>query len=236
MTGNVGTPAGEADRVKSIRIEDALGVCGVREDTRLLAEIADAPQPGRALDLGAGSGYVAIYLALRGWQVDAVDVSPRALEQARHNAELNGAAPRIFHSDLFSAVEGVYDVIACNPPMRADETERSRMVTAALRRVGALANLAMRITQPVLERKRLGFLAELTAAARGYLAPPTPANPDGGRLLLVISPLEETELPRLVPGLVRQASRRVESIPGLNVVTYTFRAATSDPTPMTSDQ
>jgi len=217
------TPAGD-----SIRIENALGVCNVREDTRLLAEIANAGAPGRALDLGAGSGYVAIYLALAGWQVDAVDVSQRALEQTRHNAEINGAVVNVFYSNLFSAIEGMYDVIACNPPMRADETERSRMLTASLRRFGALANLAMRITQPVLERQRLGFLASLTTMARNHLAAPTPTHPDGGRLLLVISPLEEVELPRLAPGLICQASRRVESIPGLNVVTYTFRAAASD--------
>ena len=205
----------------AIHIEDALGVCGVREDTWVLAEEACGRNAGnsrRALDLGTGSGYVAIYLALHGWQVDAVDVSPRALELARRNAELNGVAPRVFQSNLFSAVRGPYDAIACNPPMRADETEGSRLVTATLRRIGAVANLLMRVTQPVLERKRLGFLAQLAGAARGHLAL-------GGRLLLVISPLEEVELPKQVPGLWVQASRRVESIPGLNVVTCVFDEA-----------
>jgi release factor glutamine methyltransferase len=205
----------------AIRIEDALGVCGVRDDTRLLAEEThggNATSLGRALDLGTGSGYVAIYLAQRGWQVDAVDISPRALALARHNAERNGAAPRIFQSNLFSAVRGPYDAISCNPPMRADETEGSRLITATLRRVGVLANLLMRVTQPVLERKRLGFLTQIAREARGHLAP-------GGRLLLVISPLEEVELPRLVSGLRVRASRRVESIPGLNIVTFAFAEA-----------
>jgi methylase of polypeptide subunit release factors len=199
-----------------IRIEDALGVCGVREDTRMLAvTAADAPRPGRGLDLGTGSGFVAIYLALAGWQVDAVDVSPRAVELARHNAALNEVSFRIYGSNLFEAVDGAYDVIACNPPMRSDETEASRMVTASLRRVGALANLLMRITQPALERKRLGFLADLASRAEQHLA-------HGGRLLLVISPLEEKELPARVPGLVRLASVPVAGIPGLNVTTFGF--------------
>ncbi len=205
----------------AIHIEDALGVCGVREDTWVLAEEARGRNAGnsrRALDLGTGSGYVAIYLALHGWQVDAVDVSPRALELARRNAELNGVAPRVFQSNLFSAVCGPYDAIACNPPMRADETEGSRLITATLRRIGAVANLLMRVTQPMLERKRLGFLAQLAGEARVHLAP-------GGRLLLVISPLEEVELPKRVPGLRVQASRRVGSIPGLNVVTFVFDEA-----------
>lgn len=201
-----------------VAIDDAAGVCGVRDDTRLLAAAAhDGRRPGRGLDLGTGSGYVAIYLALHGWQMDAVDVSPRALELARHNAERNAVTLHIFQSDLFSEIREVYDVIACNPPMRGDETEASRLLTASLRRIGPLANLLMRITQPILERKRLGFLAEIATRARGHLAP-------NGRLLLVISPLEEVELPGRVPGLVRTDSRRVDSIPGLNVTTFVFRA------------
>jgi release factor glutamine methyltransferase len=210
----------------TIHIENALGVCGVREDTRLLAETAAQGRPGRGLDLGTGSGYVAIHLALAGWQVDAVDVSPRALELARHNAEINGVTVpgtagrtmRVFQSDLFSAVQGPYDVIACNPPMRGDETEGSRLLTATLRRIGPLANLLMRLTQPVLERKRLGFLTQIAREARLHLDP-------GGRLILVISPLEENELPRLVPGLVRRESRPVAAIPGLNVVAFVFGEA-----------
>ncbi len=200
----------------SIHVEDALGVCGVREDTRLLAEsAAGVCDGGRALDLGTGSGYVAIYLAQHGWQVDAVDISPRALMLAQRNAERNGVALRIFRSDLYDAVQGPYDVIACNPPMRRDETETSRLLTAALRRIGPLANVLLRLTQPLLERKRLGFLAEIAAGARPHLAA-------GGRLLLVISPQEERTLAGLVPGLVPTGSRPVEGIPGLNVAAFVF--------------
>jgi release factor glutamine methyltransferase len=198
-----------------IRVQNALGVCSVREDTRLLAEVAAAGRPGRGLDLGTGSGYVAIYLAQRGWDVDAVDVSPRALALARRNAELHGVSPRIFHSDLFSAVQGPYDVIACNPPMRADETEGSRLLTTTLRRIGPLANLLMRVTWPMLACKRLAFLARIARGARALLAP-------DGRLILVISPGEEAALPGVVAGLLCQESRPVAAIPGLNVVTFGF--------------
>ena len=47
----------------------------------LVAEIA-AETPGRALDVGCGVGNDAIWLALRGWQVTAVDVSQAALDRA----------------------------------------------------------------------------------------------------------------------------------------------------------
>ncbi len=204
-----------------IRIEDALGVCNVRQDTRLLAQEAgralSRPVTRRALDLGTGSGYVGIYLALCGWQVDATDISPRALKQAQHNAALNGVQMRVLRSDLFDAVEGPYDVIACNPPMRGDETEFSRLLTTTLRRVGPLANLLMRLTQPVLERKRLAFLAQIVEGARQHLHP-------AGRLVLVISPWEAEALLARVPGLNLIASRPVETIPGLQVVTYGFTA------------
>lgn len=201
-------------------VEDALGVCGVRDDTRLLAEAAyesvcSAGRPCRGLDLGTGGGYVGIYLALKGWQVDAVDISPRAIILAKHNAELNGVAPRIYQSNLYSDVQGQYDVIACNPPMRADETESSRLVTASLRRFGSLANALMRVTQPVLERKRIDFLAEIAQGARPHLTPT-------GRLLLVISPLETAEVPGKVPGLVHVNSKPVGSIPGLEIATFKF--------------
>lgn len=205
---------------RNMRVDDGLGVCGVRDDTRLLAETAyDAMgrscTPCRALDLGTGSGYVAIYLALKGWQVDAVDISQRALALAQRNAELNGVAPRIYESNLYSEVRGQYDVIAFNPPMRSDETEGSRLVTATLRRVGPLANALMRVTQPVLERKRLDFLAEIARGARPHLAA-------DGRLLLVISPLETAEVPAKVPGLTHESSRTVETIPGLEVAVFKF--------------
>jgi len=204
----------------AIRIENALGVCTVRGDTRLLAELAGerpAP-PGRALDLGTGSGYVAIYLARHGWDVDAVDISPRALELARRNAALNNVAPRIYASDIFGSVNGPYDVIAFNPPQRGNETEDSRLITATLRRLPALSNLLLRLTQPLLERKRLGFLAGLARDAQPHLT-------TDGRLLLVISPLEAAELPKLAPGLRAAGCAPVDAIPGLSVVTFVYETS-----------
>ncbi len=49
---------------------------------RLVLEVGDLV-PGRALDVGCGEGADAIWLAQRGWDVTAVDVSPLAVERAR---------------------------------------------------------------------------------------------------------------------------------------------------------
>jgi SAM-dependent methyltransferase len=47
--------------------------------------------PGRALDVGCGSGRDAVYLAKRGWQVTAVDLVPAAIAKARERAAREGA-------------------------------------------------------------------------------------------------------------------------------------------------
>lgn len=92
-----------------------------RADTETLCEAALArlrPQ-GRALEIGAGSGAVAVSLALERphAQVTAVDISPQALEVARANGLRHGAAVEWLQSDLYAALDGrVFDVILSNPP------------------------------------------------------------------------------------------------------------------------
>ena len=49
-------------------------------------------EPGRALDVGAGEGGDAVWLAERGWTVTASDVSPRALERVAAEAQRRGLA------------------------------------------------------------------------------------------------------------------------------------------------
>jgi SAM-dependent methyltransferase len=62
----------------------------VAESWRPLLDGARAPVPGRALDVGCGSGRDAVYLAKRGWQVTAVDSVEKALASARQRAVEEG--------------------------------------------------------------------------------------------------------------------------------------------------
>jgi release factor glutamine methyltransferase len=99
-----------------------------RPETELLAERAlaflsgRAARPVTALDLGTGSGCLAIALAQAhpDGQVDAVDVSPEALAVARENAEKHRVAGRIRFrlGDLFAPLEpgARFDLIVSNPP------------------------------------------------------------------------------------------------------------------------
>ncbi len=99
----------------------APGVLIPRPETELLVELALARLPPRArvLDMGTGSGAIAVAIAHArpDAQVTALDVSPAALAIARRNAELNGVAVRWFQSDWFTAVAGeTFDMIVSNPP------------------------------------------------------------------------------------------------------------------------
>lgn len=83
--------------------------------------VRDEVKPSdRVLDMGTGSGIVAILAAARSLDVVAVDVNPKAVEAARANAVLNHVADRITFavSDVFEAVEGSFDLIIFDPPFR----------------------------------------------------------------------------------------------------------------------
>jgi release factor glutamine methyltransferase len=94
-----------------------------RPETEHLVEavIARLAGPVRVLDVGTGSGAIALAIAteLPEASVTAVDLSPAALEVARSNASALGLAGRVrfLESDLLAAVAGeVFDAVVSNPP------------------------------------------------------------------------------------------------------------------------
>ncbi|MEU8816855.1 class I SAM-dependent methyltransferase [Actinoplanes sp. NPDC048796] len=105
----------------------------------LVREVSDLP-PGRALDLGCGEGADAIWLARRGWQVTAVDVSGVALERARsHAGDLSIDWQR---RDLVQDFPpGEYDLVSCQFLYHWGEFDRAavlRRATAAVAPGGIL--------------------------------------------------------------------------------------------------
>jgi release factor glutamine methyltransferase len=96
-----------------------------RPETEVLVEEALAIKPLRVVDVGTGSGAIAVSLAyyLRDSSVTATDLSPAALRIAADNAAINGVGDRItfFHGDLLEPLDkheffGRFDLIAANLP------------------------------------------------------------------------------------------------------------------------
>jgi SAM-dependent methyltransferase len=75
----------------------------------------DLITPGRALDLGCGPGRNAVYLASRGFAVDAVDLSPVAVAWGRERADAAGVDVRFIQGDAFAMtsaeLSGPYDLV-----------------------------------------------------------------------------------------------------------------------------
>lgn len=96
------------------------GVYAPQEDTELLAgALADEPVPpgADALDVGTGSGALALAAARRGLCVTAVDVSRRAVWATRLNALRAGVPVRVHRGNLFAPVQDrTFDLILANPP------------------------------------------------------------------------------------------------------------------------
>ena len=118
-----------------------------RPDTELIVELAieRLPQQGRALDMGTGSGAIAVALAHSrpDAHVTALDVSAAALDVAAVNARSNGAKVRFIRSDWFTALgDERFDLIASNPPYIASGDTHLAQGDLRFEPVGALTDHA----------------------------------------------------------------------------------------------
>jgi release factor glutamine methyltransferase len=138
-----------------------------RPDTELLVELTldRLPPQGRALDMGTGSGAIAVALAHTRPDADvtALDVSAAALAVAQRNAAANGARVAFLQSDWYAALDGLppFDVIASNPPYIASGDRHLSEGDLRFEPVGALTDHA----------DGLSALRIIIAGARRHLKP-----------------------------------------------------------------
>ena len=102
------------------------------ETAELVEKISTHPfihssiHPFRVLDVGTGTGCIAIALKKRHpeWQVTGIDISPEAIEVARENAKRNGVEVEFFVADILGTKEenpfnfqfSIFNLIVSNPP------------------------------------------------------------------------------------------------------------------------
>ena len=99
-----------------------------------LAEVAAELPAGRALDLGCGEGADAVWLAERGWDVVAVDISETALGRAAEAASARGVADRIEfvqHDLSDSFPDGTFDLVSAQFLHSTVRLDRSRILANA---------------------------------------------------------------------------------------------------------
>jgi len=106
----------------AIDIDVAPEVYNPSDDSYLMLKTVEVRSGEAFLEIGPGSGIISIHAAKAGAKVTAADISPHAVECTRHNALRNDAKVDVVRSDMFENVQGLFDVIAFNPPYVADES------------------------------------------------------------------------------------------------------------------
>ncbi|MFT5590441.1 MAG: release factor glutamine methyltransferase [Bradyrhizobium sp.] len=108
-----------------LRFEVTPAVLIPRPETELLVELAidRLPRQGRVLDMGTGSGAIAVAIAnsRRDAAVSAIDLSDAALAVARRNAAHHAVQVQLLRSDWYAALAGQgFEMIVANPPYIVD--------------------------------------------------------------------------------------------------------------------
>jgi len=151
-----------------------------RPETELLVEAAlevgNRLQVARCVDVGTGSGIIAVSLALEtGWQVSATDLSAGALAVARRNAEDLGARVACFEGSLLDAVPDPLGMVVANLPYVDPADEPGLQRELAFEPASALfapdrgLALSTQLLQQARHRQAPACLLEIGAGQGGEL-------------------------------------------------------------------
>jgi release factor glutamine methyltransferase len=139
----------------------------------ILNDIKESRTPSklRILDIGTGSGCIAISLAknLPNAEIFALDISEKALKTARENADSNKVKVNFIQADILNmeALTEKFDLIVSNPPY-VREMEKAEMHRNVLENEPDLA-LYVKDTDPLIFYRKIAKLAEESLIKDGSL-------------------------------------------------------------------
>ena len=112
--------------------------------SQVLLSTLDFEKGKTLLDLGCGYGPLGISLAkVQGVKPTMVDVNNRAIDLAKQNAQKNGVEADIFQSDIYEKVNGIFDYIISNPPIRAGKQVVHTIISESINYLKVGGNLTI---------------------------------------------------------------------------------------------
>lgn len=153
-----------------LEIVDRLGVSPVGNDTLMIARcIANIPFT-RALEIGAGTGFVSLYATRLGRCCEGTDVSAEAIACCRSNAKANNLDISFYLSDLFENVQGQFDLILFNPPYGHSRPGRWSRVLEIIKSLLPKENrLLSALVYRVIQKDRRLLIRRFLNTVRDYL-------------------------------------------------------------------
>ena len=118
--------------------------------SRVLLDNIEITDEKTLLDVGCGYGTFGICLnkVYSQLNVDMVDVNERALELAKLNAKNNNIHANIYKSFIYENVQGSYDVIVTNPPVRAGKEVVTTILSEAIDHLNDQGSYDVIVTNP----------------------------------------------------------------------------------------
>ena len=112
--------------------------------SQVLLNTLDFEKGKTLLDFGCGYGPLGISLAkVQGVKPTMVDINNRAIDLAKQNGQKNGVEADIFQSNIYEKVNGTFDYIISNPPIRAGKQVVHTIISESINYLKVDGNLTI---------------------------------------------------------------------------------------------
>lgn len=168
----------------NIEVSNYLGVSKVGKDTLALARFAGKVSGRSVLDVGTGTGFVAIYLASLGKKVQASDISNASIKAAAQNAKVNKLNLRLYESDLFKNISDRYDIITFNPSIATSSSAQAVVLIERLKSILPKSDLLSKIGLIFFGNQRRTIIKKFLRDAQDHLS-------KNGKIVMLVAAGEE---------------------------------------------